>query len=512
MFLRPILMPLMFLSLSAWADPGVVVLAGGDSEGDIGVKTEWSYPLYKRLVDNGDTNGDKKLKVVVLSIIAPSSNFMVDYFKDLGADSSENLIVETRAAAEDPKVVEMLKDADVVFMRGGNQGLAYQNWKDTKLHEELKKLADRGGAFGGTSSGAMGLSQYSITGNQDFDSREVLIDSHSPLLNDEKNVMSSGIHDDFLNVAPGIVVDTHCGERARVGRLMSTLAKTIDDYKDNKIVAVCLEERTGIAIEKGRARIYGTGGAHFLSETPETKKIREPGKPLSYTNVRNDVLTDGWTYSFATRSPDLDSKPKDTKELMPAIDCASVSKHFSFKSRDIMDLPKVKASEPLLTKGITVFEESYSDLLLLNGDLKKGIIQTHAFEKIAADPSRSVFLLDGTNELKGIKENKVSVSAKDQHTVAPPTLILDCKNCTHTSKSPYVAFLDSGSKTLRTSAIVNLRVHALRPGDTYDVKSHKVSLKEAEENCDPGVPKLENIEELISSETRILQALKCSEN
>jgi hypothetical protein len=51
------------LALSAQlsiAAPGVVVLAGGGPEGDIGVTTDWSYPLYAELVKNGDITGDKK--------------------------------------------------------------------------------------------------------------------------------------------------------------------------------------------------------------------------------------------------------------------------------------------------------------------------------------------------------------------------------------------------------------------------------------------------------------------
>ena len=82
----------------------------------------------------------------------------------------------------------------------------------------------------------MGLSEYSITGGQDFDSKEVLSDSHSPLLNDKVSPTTSGIHNDFLNAVPGVLADTHCGERGRVGRLMAVMAKATEDFQDNKIV------------------------------------------------------------------------------------------------------------------------------------------------------------------------------------------------------------------------------------------------------------------------------------
>ena len=172
----------LMLSQSVLAAPGVVVLAGGGPEGDIGMEKDWSYTLYKKLIDNGDTTKDGKIKVVVLSLDKPDTNFMVDYLKSMGATSSESLVISSKKAANDPKLVKTLADADVLFIRGGNQGKAYQLWKDTKLHEQIKALANRGGAIGGTSSGSMGLSQYSMTGGQDFTSKDVMQDSNSPLI------------------------------------------------------------------------------------------------------------------------------------------------------------------------------------------------------------------------------------------------------------------------------------------------------------------------------------------
>jgi cyanophycinase-like exopeptidase len=480
-----------------FAGPGVVVLAGGEAEGNIGVTTDWSYPLYKRLVDNGDKTGDRKIKVVVLSLDAPSSNFMVDYFKSMGADTSQNLVVNSKEASNDPKVTEVLSDADVVFIRGGNQAKAYQYWKGSKVENELKKLGDRSGAIGGTSSGAMGLSQYTMTGGKDYDSKEILSDSHSLLLNDEINVMKSGIHNDFLNMAPGIMADTHCGERGRVGRLMGVMAKTIDDYKDKKLVAICLEERTGIAIENGKAKVYGTGGVHFLSETRETKKERIPGKPLSYINVRNDFLTDGWEYSFSEREPDLKSAPKDTKELVPNIGCGSVNKHLNHKSSSG---PLLKITTPLFSRGLAIFDGSYSDVPLMNGDLKKGIVQTLGFDTLAKDPDESVIMLDSPSELVGLENNLITVKTPN----AASAIILDCQNCTHTSKSPFVAFLDSGNKSLHTSALVNLRLHALSTNDTYNVETHEATLARDNENCKP----LTNIPEDLEKIYKIKCLLK----
>lgn len=505
-FRKSLFLFLLFSSQAAIAAPGVVVLSGGGPEGDIGVTTDWSYPLYKKLIENGDTTGDKKIKVVVLSLEKPDSNFMVDYLKSMGADSSQNLVVSSKKEANDPKVEAMLKDADVVFIRGGNQGKAYQLWKDTKVHEQIQALSNRGGAIGGTSSGAMGLSGYSITGGQDFDSKEVLSDSHSLLLNDKVNPMTSGIHNDFLNAVPGVLADTHCGERARVGRLMAVMAKATEDFKDNKIVSVCLEEKTGIAVSNGKAQVFGTGSVHFLTETAETKKERVPGKPLSYTDVRDDALTEGWTYDLHKRFPDLKNVPKNAKVIMPVIGCSTVSDQLDFKSADVA---RITFSEPAFSSGLMIAEDAFSDERLISRDKKKGVMQTLSFDKLAKNPNGSVVMMNAGGKLNGIGSNTLAFSG------ASPSMILDCRDCTHTSSSSFVSTQDQGDQSLHSSSLVNMRIHIIGEGDTYNVSTHKIGLKRESGSsldtpCNLHKSVDDKIEDLISDELKIIQKLNCS--
>ena len=482
------------------------MLSGGGPEGDIGVTSDWSYPLYKKLIDNGDTTGDKKIKVVVLSLEKPDSNFMVDYLKSMGADSSENLVVSSKKDANDPKVEEALKDADVVFIRGGNQGKAYQLWKGTKVHEQMQALGSRGGAIGGTSSGAMGLSEYSITGGQDFDSKEVLSDSHSPLLNDKVAPATSGIHNDFLNAVPGVLADTHCGERGRVGRLMAVMAKATEDFQDNKIVSVCLEEKTGVAITNGKAQVFGTGSVHFLTETEDTKKERVRGKPLSYTDVRDDALTEGWTYDFKSRSPDVKNIPKSAKVIVPVINCGAVSDQLSLKSTNVA---RITFTEPAFSSGLSIAEDAYSDERLISRDKKKGVMQTLSFDKLAKNPNGSVVMLNAGATLKGSGKNTVVLTG------AEPSMILDCQYCTHTSTSSFVSTQDQGDQSLRSSSLVNMRVHIVGAGDTYNVETHKLGLKRevASALANPCISfkaRHEKIDKFISDDLKIVQKLNCS--
>ncbi|HNJ41130.1 MAG TPA: hypothetical protein PKZ53_11620, partial [Acidobacteriota bacterium] len=64
---------------------GTVVIAGGGAEGDQGDQTAWSYQLYKKLVENGDKNGDGIIKVAILtSDPADQAAFIEGYFQWIG--------------------------------------------------------------------------------------------------------------------------------------------------------------------------------------------------------------------------------------------------------------------------------------------------------------------------------------------------------------------------------------------------------------------------------------------
>ena len=503
-----LILSLIFLfSKVTLAAPGVVVLAGGGPEGDIGVHTDWSYHLYKKLIQNGDTTGDKRIKVVVLSMDKPDSNFMVDYLKSMGAHSSENLVVGSREAADDPKLVSALANADVLFIRGGNQGRAYQIWKDTKLHDQIKALADRGGAVGGTSSGSMGLSEYSITGGQDYTSKDVLENATSPLLSDEVNPNTSGIHNDFLNLVPGALVDTHCGERGRVARLLATQAKAVEEYGAKKMVGICLEEKTGIAIEKGVARVYGTGTVHFFQETADTKVLRPAGKGLGYTDVRDDALTEGWSFNFNKGEPDLESRPKKSQVISPEIHCNGVKKPFSVEARPSGEMSLHAAED---ADGLFIASDAFSSTALKTGDKKRGAMQTYSLKKLYDRPDSSVVFLAAGSTLKGADNSDLTSSG------AVPSMVLDCQYCTHKSLSSFVSTQDDGKKLLRSPALINMRIHILNEDLAYNAKTHKIKLlktsqADVERPClEQSSPVSSGLSSFLESQERLLEKFECA--
>lgn len=473
---------------------GLIVAAGGGPEGDIGETTAWSYKLYKRLVENGDVTGDKKVKVVVISSEKPDTNFIVDYFKSMGADSSENLVITSREDANNPKLVNTLKDADVVFFRGGNQAIAYRNWKGTQLQGLIKQVQERGGALGGTSSGAMSLAGYALAGGQDVTSVDVLQNSHSALLNDESGKGSS-IHPDFLNLVPNTIIDTHVGGRARLGRMLGVHAKAVEDSGNRSILMIGLEEKTGVAIQDGKAQVYGTGTVQFIQQTPETQMVRKPGHPLVYTNLRNDILTDGWTYDLNARQPDTQNAPPSAQPVQYSGDCGMISGKPQIRGNHTADRSKfeqyinywIKPYSVMMGKararfGRTIgFLDAQSSKDLKDGNSIKSDAQASAFQALYEHPNSSVLLVpaEGMITPKSESDDEIVFSrnpAKRGGEMA--TLVLDCKQCTYKSVSPFLSNMDIGKENMKSVGVVNARVHSLaesaQNGLSYNIRTHEV--------------------------------------
>lgn len=300
---------------------GLLMLAGGGAEGDQGDQNAWSYELYGRLVENGDIDGDGVVRVAILASDIPNrpsdANWLPDYFVWLGttrgiAVDAVNVEVATRSDANNATVVGGVANADVVFIKGGDQGVYYDAWNQTLLESHIRTVASAGGALGGTSAGAMSMAEYSFSGGADLISADVLADAHTIYLDDAGSPATSGIHTDFFGFLPNAVIDTHYTQRGRLGRLVGILAKSIDDSGNDSILGLGIEMKTGVVIQGSLAEVIGVGSVSFLQRTAESEVLRDPGKPLWFSHARLDRLTAGWQFDLSTSSPRVSVAPTGT--------------------------------------------------------------------------------------------------------------------------------------------------------------------------------------------------------
>jgi len=325
--MKKVLLLLLFISSGSALAQGTIVVAGGGAEGDQGDTAAWSYHLYKRFLENGDADADGVIRVAILTESLPNqpadANWLPDYFEWIGTTLSlrvqaTNYEVAGRADAESAGTVGGVADADVVFIKGGDQGAYYDLWNGTLLETHIRAVAARGGAVGGTSAGAMSMAEYCFSGSMDMISDDVLADSHTSYL-DDNNDGGSGVHTDFLSFLPGIAIDSHFTERGRLGRMAGFTARAAEDHNDHGILAIGLERKTGLAITNGVAEVIGIGAVTFLRESAQTTLIREPGKPLYYTELIIDRLTEGWTYDLTQRTPITGQAPAGTVALTTSL-------------------------------------------------------------------------------------------------------------------------------------------------------------------------------------------------
>lgn len=275
---------------------GVVMLAGGGSEGAIDDKSAWSARLYPHLWANGDVTGDGLITIGVLSY-SVQDDWLPQYLISLGADDAKNIFIPDACAADDPRLAEQFRDLDAIFLKGGDQGKYYDWWNDRLAERLIRDVVERGGGIGGTSAGAMALAEFALAGSRDLTSRDVLTDACAEKLNDASDGGSS-IHNDFLGAVPNTLIDTHVTQRGRLGRMIGAWAKAREDFGRNDLVAIGLDQRTGLVIRGGRAVVIGNGAVDVIRTTNESRIVRKSRWPLSAANLQLDRFVDGDAFNL----------------------------------------------------------------------------------------------------------------------------------------------------------------------------------------------------------------------
>lgn len=390
------------LSIGTASGQGVIVAAGGGAEGDQGDTSSWSYALYSELVANGDVTADGDVEVAILATSLPTNpsdrNWMPNYFEWIGTTlgvsvSAFNVEVASRTDAEDASLVDPVADADVVFIKGGDQGEYVDLWDGTRLEENVETVANRGGAIGGTSAGAMSLADFTFGPEKDMISTDALFDAHTSYMDDVDG--GSGLHRDFLAMIPGVYVETHYTWRGRLGRALGILAKAVDDFGTSSIQAVGIEEYTGFVLRDGVATVHGHGAVSIVSPTTTSTWTRVAGEPLGATHLRLDRLADGWQYDFTQQSV---VPPSDALSVSDPGEGTSNSGALTVNGASTSDqssFARVASFDPyaLAPTGSTPFIRDAVGLTdAMNSD-RRGYVQEAIFRALYDVPSHTGFLL-----------------------------------------------------------------------------------------------------------------------
>jgi cyanophycinase len=201
------------------------------------------------------------------------------------ANSVATLVIPSRGAAQKPRVAEIIRQAEAVFIAGGDQSRYVNFWKGTPVEDAINAHVAAGRPIGGTSAGLAVLGQF-VYGclqdkpkDADLTSREVLADPY---------IKRVTVVRDFLKVPSleNLLTDSHFAKRDRMGRSLGFLARIVADGWSKAPREIAIDEKSALLVEaSGRAKVVGTGlGVYFLQVT-DAPEICKPGQPLTFRNV-----------------------------------------------------------------------------------------------------------------------------------------------------------------------------------------------------------------------------------
>ncbi|HUR68177.1 MAG TPA: cyanophycinase [Candidatus Thermoplasmatota archaeon] len=159
----------------------------------------------------------------------------VDAFRRLGATTVDILDVRAREHAAHPAVVESVRQADLVYMTGGDQARLAALLAGTPVLAALHENMDHGGVVAGTSAGAAAMSA-------------TMIAEGAATMRKGSVRLTPG-----LGLLPHVVLDTHFTERGRFARIFEAVAT------HPGLLGMGLAEDTAIVVRGGEVEVVGAG-------------------------------------------------------------------------------------------------------------------------------------------------------------------------------------------------------------------------------------------------------------
>ncbi|WP_413172227.1 cyanophycinase [Anabaena azotica] len=250
-------------STSAKPIPGILLIGGaeGKKSGE-DAATQW----FLKRANRGN------FLVLRSGGVGRQADWICDHYRDFISSAAE-LSIDSREAANDPEVIKYIRDADALFLAGGDQNAYEDYWEGTAVEEAINYLINQKKIpIAGTSAGMAILGDYYYApSHQGVQSSEILND---PFHHNTKDIY----HSDFIKVPflKNVITDTHLDRidknhpETRYGRLFGLLARVVHDSNRLSAFAIGLEEGAFVAIdEKGIAKVFGNGtdkgqDAYFL--------------------------------------------------------------------------------------------------------------------------------------------------------------------------------------------------------------------------------------------------------
>lgn len=222
-------------------------------------------------------------------------------YKQLGdVDSCETIIFLEPEAADNPFLAEKIRNAEALFIAGGDQWNYVSMWKGTLVEEAIHHVYyEKHAPVGGTSAGLAVLGEFVFSAENDtVESDDALRNPYNRRVCLERDFLA------FPNMEDTIT-DSHFVARDRMGRLVTFLARIVEDDWAESARGIGIDEKTALGVEPdGTVTMFGackdgTAAAYFL-ETHGQPEVCDPKTPLTFGGISVYKMYGDATFNLVT--------------------------------------------------------------------------------------------------------------------------------------------------------------------------------------------------------------------
>lgn len=217
-----------------------------------------------------------------------------------GCDSVETIVFDRGAATSDPFVLATIRNAEAVFIAGGDQSNYTRYWKDTPVEDAINFVAAKPAPIGGTSAGMAVLGEYvySAESEESLTSAVALANPYAPDLTLARGFLS-------LPRLENVITDQHLQERDRIGRTIALLSRLQADGWSARPRAIAADRETALHVDPatGMAEVFATADhptpfVYFMAPAGPPLQCNE-GAPLTTAPIAVYRLGPGGRFDLA---------------------------------------------------------------------------------------------------------------------------------------------------------------------------------------------------------------------
>jgi len=197
-------------------------------------------------------------------------------------------------------VIETIRNAEALFIAGGDQSNYVHYWKGTPIEDAINYVVAKPAPIGGTSAGMaiLGEFSYSAMGRESLTAPMALANPYDPEVTLERDFLT-------LPALEGIITDQHLWERDRIGRTVALLARLVQDgwTSDGRAIAADRETAVHVDPQTMTAQVFATRDhptpyAYFMRTIGKPQRCAA-GQPLTFENVSVYRIAPGGRFDLA---------------------------------------------------------------------------------------------------------------------------------------------------------------------------------------------------------------------